>query len=60
MSVPILLVNGVPTTFVKTIMRELIPRCQCCGRSLEGAGHCYACQPVGGYGESFKCGKCQP
>lgn len=33
------------------------PKCECCGRLLE-AGHCYACQPVCGYGEGFRCEKC--
>ena len=34
------------------------PKCECCGRPLE-AGHCYACQPVWGYGEGFRCEKCR-
>lgn len=34
------------------------PRCDCCSRLLEG-GHCYACEPVMGYGKGFECEKCK-
>ena len=34
------------------------PRCSCCDRVLE-AGHCYACKPVFGYGDAFRCGRCR-
>jgi hypothetical protein len=46
------------TVLIDASLYDLDPaRCGCCGRVLEG-GHCYACKPVCGYGEGFRCSKC--
>jgi hypothetical protein len=47
------------TEMVDASLYDLSPpaRCECCGQVLEG-GRCYACKPVWGYGEGFRCVKC--
>lgn len=46
------------TEIVDLSLYDLDPaRCGCCNRILEG-GHCYACDPVMGYGEGFRCEMC--